>query len=127
MKYLLDLWQRSKIIRRRLDDEITMNTTIVSVLGAILGTTIVVLPLILMIIPLFLFIELQILLTVLIFVIGIFGVYLYEFLMYYIIGYLVPKVKYLKMIVLIQIEGTLISLVLVTFGIVVTIIIFGRL
>mgnify|MGYP000975241044 CR=1 FL=1 len=127
MKYLLDLWQRSKIIRRRLDDEITMNTTILSVLGAILGTTIVILPLILIVIPLFLFVELQIILTVLIFIIGILGVYLYEFLMYYIIGYLVPKVKYLKMRVLIQIEGTLISLVLVTFGIVVTIIIFGRL
>lgn len=126
MKYLLDLWQRGKIIRRRLDDEITMNVTVISVLGAIVLSVVVLLPLILIIVPFFLFTELQIVLTVLLFIIGIFGVYLYEFLMYDIIGILVPKIKNLKTSVLIKIEGTLISFVLVVFGIVVAIIIFGR-
>src|SRR5690554_7266910 len=82
MKYLLKLWQQSKVVRYRLEDLTTMRTTILSVLGAILVTLLLLLPLYLIIIQLFIFVSIHVLLIVLLLILTIGALFLYEYAMY---------------------------------------------
>ena len=69
MKYLINIWNQSKVVRYRLDDLTTMKTTLLSVVGSLLVTTLLVLPIYLIIVQLFMFVELHLFLIISLFII----------------------------------------------------------
>ncbi|MFA7417518.1 MAG: hypothetical protein WCZ19_03160 [Acholeplasma sp.] len=118
MKYLIKLWNQSKVVRYRLDDLTTMQSTLFSVLGSLVATTILVLPLYLILVQLFMFVDIHIVLIILLFVLSIIAVFIYEYLMYYISGLIEPKIKKLYTKSLVIVEGSIISLLFVVVGII---------
>ncbi|SRR5690554_3495903 len=118
MKYLIKLWNQSKVVRYRLDDLTTMKSTVFSVLGSLVATTILVLPLYLILVQLFMFVDIHIVLIILLFVLSIIAVFIYEYLMYYISGLIEPKIKKLYTKSLVIVEGSIISLLFVVVGII---------
>ncbi|WP_025724687.1 hypothetical protein [Acholeplasma granularum] len=123
MKSLVKLWQMHKVIRHRLDDLTTFKTTILSVLGGLAITLLIMAPLYLIIIPLFMFAHLKYILIVLIFILLIITIFLYEYFMYYVSGIIEPKIKNIQTKYLIIVEGTLMSIIYVIVGIIITVII----
>lgn len=118
MKYLLKLWQQSKVVRYRLEDLTTMRTTILSVLGAILVTSLLLLPLYLIIIQLFMFVSIHVLLIVLLLILTIGALFLYEYTMYEIHALFEPKIKNLNTKLLVIIEGSILSAIILVIGII---------
>lgn len=122
MKYLIKLWNQSKVVRYRLDDLTTIKSTLLSVLGSILSTVLLLLPVYLIVVQLFMFVELHVFLIVLLFIITIGAVFIYEYLMYYIAGLIEPKIKALNTKTLMIIEGSIMSFILLVIGIIFVII-----
>jgi len=122
MKYLIKLWNQSKVVRYRLDDLTTVQSTLLSVLGSIAITALLLLPIYLIIVQLFMFVELHLFLIVLLFIITIGAVFIYEYLMYYIAGLIEPKIKALKTRTLMIVEGSIMSIILLVIGIIFVII-----
>src|SRR5690554_3747166 len=118
MKYLIKLWNQSKVVRYRLDDLTTIRSTLFSVLGSIATTALLLLPIYLIIVQLFMFVELHLLLIVLLFIITIGAVFIYEYLMYYIAGLMEPKIKALNTKTLMIVEGSIMSVILLVIGII---------
>lgn len=118
MKFLSKIWNQSKVVRYRLDDLTTMKTTLLSVIGSLVSTILLLLPFYLIVIQLFMFIELHIYLIILLFILSVLAVYIYEYIMYYISGLLEPKIKLLNTKSLIIVEGSIISILLIMIGIV---------
>lgn len=118
MKHLLKLWQQSKVVRYRLEDLTTMRTTILSVLGAILVTFLLLIPLYLIIIQLFMFVSIHVLLIVLLLILTIGALFLYEYAMYEIHALFEPKIKNLNTKLLVIIEGSILSAIILVIGII---------
>jgi len=118
MKYLTKLWNQSKVVRYRLDDLTTIKSTFLSVLGSLIITTLLLLPVYLICVQLFMFVELQLLLIILLFILSVIAVFIYEYLMYYIHGLFEPKIKLLNTKSLVIIEGSIMSALLVVVGII---------
>ncbi len=127
MKYLIKLFNEANIIRRRLDEYTDMKVVILSTLVSMLLTSLSVAPLVLIIIPLFLITELQILLIILLFIIGIASVFLYQYLLYYIQGIQIPKILDLNTKKIVYLDSIIISTVLIMVGLIVTFSIYGGL
>lgn len=127
MQYLINVFNRYMTVRKRLDKYTTVSTTIYSVLLALLLTAVVIVPAILITIPFMMFIDLQILMTIIIFLIVIAGIVLFEYLMYYITGLFHPEVKKLNTKLLVIIEASVINLIVVIIGLLVVIDLFMRL
>ncbi|CDR30998.1 Uncharacterised protein [Acholeplasma oculi] len=127
MKYLIKLFNEANIIRRRLDEYTDMKVVILSTLVSMLLTSLSVAPLVLIIIPLFLITELQILLIILLFIIGIASVFLYQYLLYYIQGIQIPKILGLNTKKIVYLDSIIISTVLIMVGLIVTFSIYGGL
>jgi hypothetical protein len=122
MKYLIKLWNQSKVVRYRLDDLTTVQSTLLSVLASIAITALLLLPIYLIIVQLFMFVELHLFLIILLFIITIVAVFIYEYLMYYIAGLFEPKIKALNTRTLMIVEGSIMSIILLVVGIIFVII-----
>lgn len=118
MKYLTKLWNQSKVVRYRLDDLTTIKSTFLSVLGSLIITTLLLLPVYLILVQLFMFVELQLLLIILLFILSVIAVFIYEYLMYYIHGLFESKIKLLNTKSLVIVEGSIMSALLVVVGII---------
>lgn len=127
MQSLLNVFSRYMTIRKRLDKYTTVKTTIYSVLLALCFTALLIVPAILMTIPFMMFIDLQILMTIIIFLIVIAGIVLYEYLMYYALGVFHPEIKKLQTRLLVVVESSIINLLIVIIGLFVVIDLFMRL
>lgn len=118
MKYLTKLWNQSKVVRYRLDDLTTIKSTFLSVLGSLIITTLLLLPVYLICVQLFMFVELKLLLIILLFILSVIAVFIYEYLMYYIHGLFELKIKSLNTKSLVIVEGSIMSALLVVVGVI---------
>lgn len=126
MKFLFKFWNRYITIRRRMDQVTTWKNIILSALLTLLLTALWVAPLIIILASMMVFVNLQILATIFIFIVVIGAVYGYNFTLYFILKKLEPSIQNMNTNMIVIVESTLVSLVLLIIGIIFTIQFFGR-
>lgn len=126
MKFLFNFWNRYITIRRRMDQVTTWKSLILGALLALLITSVWAAPLIIIIASLMVFVHLQILATVLIFIVVIGAVYGFSFAHFWVLKKLEPGIQNMNTHIVALTESTLVALVLLIVGLIFTIQLFGR-
>jgi len=126
MKFLINFWNRYVTIRRRMDQVSTWKSLIIGALLSLLLTAIWVAPLIIILASMMIFVNLQILATILIFIVVIGAVYGYSFIHFYVLKKLEPEIQKMNTNIVALTESTLIALLLLIIGIIFTIQLYGR-
>lgn len=126
MKSLLNFWSRYKVVRRRVDDSTSWKSILLSILFGLLATAVWATPIFIMIGSLFVFVELIIPLTILIFIIVVGLIFAYSFTYYVILKKIEPSIQSMNTNIIAIIESTLISIFLIIIGIIFVIQLFGR-
>src|SRR5690606_36049255 len=126
MKFLINFWNRYVTIRRRMDQVSTWKSLIIGALLSLLLTAIWVAPLIIILASMMIFVNLQILATILIFIVVIGAVYGYSFIHFYVLKKLEPEIQKMNTNIVALTESTLIALLLLIIGIIFTIQFYGR-
>lgn len=109
-----------------MDQVTTWKNIILSALLTLLLTALWVAPLIIILASMMVFVNLQILATIFIFIVVIGAVYGYNFTLYFILKKLEPSIQNMNTNMIVIVESTLVSLVLLIIGIIFTIQFFGR-
>jgi hypothetical protein len=126
MKSLLNFWSRYRVVRRRVDDSTSWKSILLSMLIGLLLTAVWATPIFIMIGSLFVFVDLIIPLTILIFVVVTGLIYAYSFTYYAVLKKFEPSIESMNTHLIVIIESTLIGLIIIIIGIIFVIQLFGR-